>query len=242
MHRFALCALVLALGCVDENPSLIVTGVLAPEQEMGCTWSCNSTSSDLLIPSGVYDPAIDGGTGYFAGVCVANFRVNNATGGSGFAGDTGRVLFQRANIELFGVGGESLNLAYSVPLANSVASAADVTTPGTQAVVVTLIPPEVGQFLLTQLDAIVAQTGSSTLLVSFTIAGETTGGIDVESSPSTFPVAVVNTDLVCQSPVASDDFVGPCALGVDSAFEVIEGSTLATQLEAQRGAPLLPCL
>ena len=244
MHRFALCALVLALGCVDENPSLFISGVLLPDQEGGsCVYSCAGPSSATLQPSGADDPLVDAGSGYVAGVCVANLRVNNASaaGASGFAADTGRVLFRRSNIQLFGINGEDLNLEYSVPLANSVPSAPDPTTPASQAVIINLIPPSVGEFLGLTIGEIEAQTGSATILVTFTVEGETTGGIDVESSPSTFAVTVVNAGLACQAMALSDDFVPPCFAGVDRPAPFLSGSTEVADLEGVRGEPLPIC-
>ena len=243
LHRFALLALVLAVGCVDENPSLIVTGVIFPDREEGCLWTCNGSNNDVLQPSGIYDPVVDNGSGYFAGACLANFRVNN---GSSFRADTGRILVRRANIEITGVNGESLVGAgiapFSVPLTSSIPSAADTSGPATQALVINLIPSSVGEVLAANITGLAAQTGSDSVLVTFTVEGETSGGIDVESSPSTFPVRIVRGDLACVTPLIDTEITGPCASGVDTTEQVLANSARQMELDAAltgAGAPPL---
>ena len=231
----------LAAGCVTENPSLVILGGIVPTSEEGrCFWNCSAGSGNTFDNDGSFDLnlARRAGTGYFLGVCVANYRSNT---GSRFAADTGTVLFSQANVSLTTLAGNAIVPEYAVPFGGTVQSTADVSTPSVQAIVFTLIPGPVRDNLETQLGAIRADSnGGQTIIATFTLIGRTAGGIDVESTPFEYPIELFQNELACQTD-APMDVQGPCAAGVDGIFPVADGSQLEIDLEGERGVPLPQC-
>lgn len=239
----------LAAGCVTENPSLVILGGLVPTQEEGqCFWNCSAGSGNVFDNEGSFDLTLAqrADTGYFLGVCVANYRSNT---GTRFAADTGTVVFSRANVTLRTLTDRTL-LEYGVPFAGSVMSTADVSTPSVAAVRVTLIPPEVRESLLADSDdpdvvnlrdlIMMDNNGGNTVIAEFTLVGRTAGGIEVESAPFDYPIELFENQLACQTPTPEDE-QAPCAAGVDGILPVLDGSQLEIDLEGARGEPLFGC-
>ena len=189
-HLTVSCVLVLA-GCADGSPGLVVRNVVAPDDQ--CTYAEGNPS----LAGGVYD--LSSGSGYSAQLVLLNQSIDLSNAGTTGApvANPNLILPREAEIELQDAGGAPVALAgapnpFRVPVGGQAVPSSDGTTPGLALVSLELIPLSVADFL----------TGfADTLVVSFSVTGETAGGVEVRSPDFIYPIQICTGCLVRECPL-----------------------------------------
>ncbi len=193
------------VGCVDDNVSVFVTGNLAPTiEDTGCSYDPASTA---LILQGTLD--VGGARNY-----VVHPRVTNQLQRRGAIGrgETNGVFINRAEVTLTNQEGALIDLGglpnpFSVPLTVYVPAAASADAPGVGTGVLELIPPDYAVSLP------IPPGGSTLLLASVRLVGQTQGEIDIETGEWLYPINVCNGCLLACG--GDPEEIMTCSPGMD---------------------------
>ena len=194
-------------ACAQDNPTAIVAGVLAPEED--CSYS---SSSEVFLLDGAYD--ISPGTDdvcqkpYQAGLQVNSFLIaRGSPQGPPPRAETAILQMNTAEVSLkavdgslIAIGGGKLPNPFSVTTHATIFPAAD-NSPGRAVASVELIPAAYAQHLAK------FASPQQTITADITLFGRTTGGIDIETADFQFPISICDGCLtMCQAQLdALDD-------------------------------------
>jgi hypothetical protein len=195
-------ALLLALaapGCVDNNVTLYIQQVQAPDPSNNC--SVSNDPGATYYGTGVMDTQLATG-GYVATLLVANqlkARGNSDT----MRPESNRVQLYQADVELFDGTGGSLS-SFSMPVSGFI-DVSESTTPAYGLATVTLVDPATAASLAGQ---------QTTVTARVKVYGQTLGGIDVETGYWDYTIQVCAGCLGCICPSSSaSDLTATCFPG-----------------------------
>lgn len=190
----AVLAMLLSVGCADDNVSIFVTGVIPPDMEED---SCNfDPGVDVFVLApGTYNIEADlilGRQPDYNLVMAASNQLQRR-GISGRA-ETNGINIRRTEVTIQALDGTALALGglpnpFSVPASAFIPPANDAMTPGEGVVSSTVIPAQYATALAGSLprDAM-GSLVESTIVVAVKLVGETQGHIDIESDEFMWPV------------------------------------------------------
>lgn len=216
-------------GCVDNDSSLFIQGVLRPEApECKVTPEPGST----FIGTGVLDTAFS--KEYHAWLLVGNQMTPRGTKGEART-ETMRIRLNGAIVQLQNLKGDNVGDEFSVPGSGfvSISSSED---PGYGAFEATLVPASTG-----------SSFGGSMLIAKVRVYGETLGGQELESADFNFPIQVcsgctvtfpaeaLDTNGCCTMPGGP---APPCFAGED----IVDCRSCAGDIDPNIAAVCNPCL
>ncbi len=194
----------LGVGCTDAETGVFVRHVIVPEvDEEGCVYDAD--------PSGA---AFTGGgmnvawaRGYVAHFSVGNQLVTRGDADT-LRAESNRVTFFEVDSEVYDFSGALLS-EFTVP-ATGFADPAAGSNPGYGVVGATIVDGTVAQQFL---DGVIPV--DQTIIARVVVRGSTLGGLEVETAPFDFPIAVSNFGG-CAEPIScDDDVVRSCFFGQD---------------------------
>lgn len=192
-----------ASGCVDNNSTLYIRQLQAPESSNSCVVS-NSPDS-LHWTEGFFDTSL--APSYAGTVLVGNQAQQRGDEKTGKVETSGIQLYE-AEIETFDYTGATLS-SFTMPTSGFVEEAVG-TTPSYGLAAVTLIDPSVAP----------AVGSGQTVISRVKIYGETLGGLEVETGWWDYPIYVCDGCLGCVCPASVDDeYVTTCRPGNNEAVD-----------------------
>lgn len=215
----AVLAMLMTVGCADDNVSVFVTGVIPPDQdEDSCTFDPAAADMPLLAP-GTFNIETDVIIGrqpdYNLVLATSNQLQRRALSGRA---ETNGVFITRTEVTIEALDGSALALGglpnpFSVPAAAYVPPATDPMTPGQGVVSSTAIPAQYATALAAALprDAM-GNLIESTVVVAVKLIGETQGHIDIETDEFRWPVQLCGGFCLFQ---CGESFAPYCLLGQD---------------------------
>jgi hypothetical protein len=170
----------LAAGCVDNNSSMFIQGVLAPEAP-----DCDVTAAQgsTLLGEGVLD--VEFSTEYRAWLLVGN-QMTPRGAKQQVRAETSRVSLRGAEIVLEDVEGGGI-AEFTVPGTGFVTVNRS-EQPGFGAFLTTLIPGSNGGTISNRIGS--AYGAQMTVIANIRVFGDTLGGVEVESAELSFPIRV----------------------------------------------------
>ncbi len=214
----AVLAMLMTVGCVDDNVSIFVTGVIPPDQdEDSCSFD---PAVDLfLLAPGTYNIEADLLLGrqpdYNLVMSAANQLQRRALSGRA---ETNGINITRTEVTIRALDGSPLDLGalpnpFSVPASAYVPPAADPMNPGRGVVSSTVIPAQYATALAAALprDAM-GQLVESTVIVGVRLVGETSGHIDIDSDEFVWPIVLCGGNCLF---ACGESFTPYCLAGQD---------------------------
>jgi hypothetical protein len=203
---FGSAATVLALtasACVDNNVTLFIEKVMAPDPDDNCV--AQSDPDGLFYGAGALDTALS--PQYEAWVLVGNQMVARGDSDT-LRPESSRIQLYEAEVEIFDSSGGTIS-SFTHPVTGFV-DVGSGTEPGWGLAKVTLVDAGTGGAL----------GGLQTLISRIKIYGVTLGGIDVETGYYDYPIQVCSGCLPCVCPESADaEYTTACAPGQNEAVD-----------------------
>ncbi len=169
-----------AVGCAENDSSLYVEGVLAPDSP-SCEYSDDPGSAMLF--RGTLDVAF---RSKYEGIVLVGNQLAPRGNKAELDTETSGLRIRGSEVELTTSTGEVIQ-EFSVNSGGFVESNTS-TSPGFGLAEVTMIPPAVGRDLAGELDG--NRSATRTLIANIRVFGETLGGVEITSGDFTFPIDV----------------------------------------------------
>lgn len=190
-------------GCVDNNSTIFIRQLQAPEAENGCVVS-NGTEA-LHWTEGYFDVSL---AQSYGGTLLVGNQLQERGDESVGKVETSGVQMYEAEIETFDYTGATLS-SFTMPTSGYVEPASG-TTPSYGLAGVVLIDPSVGA----------AIGAGQTVISRVKIYGETLGGLEVETGWWDYPIFVCDGCLGCICPAsAEDEYASSCRPGNNEAVD-----------------------
>ncbi len=215
------------LGCVNDNVSIFIEGVIPPmKEDDGCTWDPSTTS--VLLSPGLFNVEADlilGTAAPYTTVLAVNSQLQ-PRGGSGRS-ETNGVQVERAEVTIRSLSGDAIDFGglpnpFSIPTTGYIPPSSDPTQPGESAVSVVAIPGDYAIRLAAMRDG-----GGNLLftqvLASIRLVGKTLGHIDIETGEWDWPITLCDGLCLFQCATADDTRSFSCLPGQDGRSTIDSG-------------------